>query len=48
MMSYPILYAVLAEATGDYGLGFYLAALPAVLMAFKLYKPAKQVKGMAA
>ena len=47
MMSYPMLYAVLVSVTGDHSLGFYLAALPAVLMAVKLYRPPKYVEGAA-
>jgi len=47
MMSYPMLYAVLVKVTGDNGLGFYLAALPAVVMAVKLYLPPKHVEGAA-
>jgi hypothetical protein len=47
MMSYPMLYAVLVETTGDNGLGFYIAALPAVVMAVKLYLPPKFREGAA-
>jgi MFS family permease len=47
MMSYPMLYAVLVKTTGDESLGFYIAALPAVVMAVKLYLPPKHVEGAA-
>lgn len=47
MMAYPMLYAVLVEMTGDASLGFYLAALPAAVMAVKLYRPPKHVEGAA-
>lgn len=47
MMSYPMLYALLLEATGDPTLGFFIAALPAAIMAVKLYLPPKHVEGAA-
>lgn len=47
MMSYPMIYAALVEVTGDQSLGFYIAALPAALMAVKLYRPPKHVEGAA-
>jgi len=47
MMSYPMIYAVLLEATGDASLGFFIAALPAAVMAVKLYRPPKHVEGAA-
>ena len=47
MMSYPILYALLVDFTGDRSLGFFIAALPAAIMAVKLYRPPRQVPGAA-
>jgi MFS family permease len=47
MMSYPMIYAVLVKITGDHSLGFYLAALPALAMAIKLYRPPKNLPGVA-
>lgn len=47
MMSYPMIYALLLEATGDPALGFFIAALPAAVMAVKLYRPPKHVEGAA-
>ncbi len=47
MMSYPMIYAMLVAATGDKSLGFFIAALPAALMAVKLYRPPKHVEGAA-
>ena len=47
MMSYPMIYAMLVAATGDKSLGFFIAALPAALMAIKLYRPPRHVEGAA-
>lgn len=47
MMSYPMIYAILVATTGDKSLGFFIAALPAALMAIKLYRPPKHVEGAA-
>ena len=47
MMTYPVLYALLVEATGNWSLGFFIAALPAAVMAVKLYRPPRHVPGAA-
>ena len=47
MMTYPVLYALLVEMTGDRALGFYIAALPAFAMAVKLYLPPREKPGAA-
>ncbi len=47
MMSYPMIYALLVKFTGDHSLGFYIAAVPALIMCFKLYRPPKTVEGIA-
>jgi MFS family permease len=47
MMSYPVIYALLVKLIGDRSLGFYIAAVPALVMAIKLYRPPKHVEGAA-
>jgi MFS family permease len=38
MMSYPVIYALIINATGNYSIGFYFAAIPALLIAFRLFR----------
>jgi MFS family permease len=38
MMSYPVIYALIVSATGNYRIGFYFAAIPALLIAFRLFR----------
>ncbi len=38
MMSYPVFYAIIVKAAGNYRLGFYLAAIPALFMALRLFR----------
>jgi MFS family permease len=47
MMSYPMIYALLVKFTGDHSLGFFIAAVPALLMSVKLFQPPKPIKGAA-
>jgi MFS family permease len=37
MMSYPVIYALIVNATDNYNVGFYFAAIPALLIAFRLF-----------
>ena len=38
MMSFPVIYAQIVNATGNYSIGFYFAAIPALLIGFRLFK----------
>ena len=38
MMSYPVIYALIVNATDNYNIGFYFAAIPALLIAFRLFR----------
>lgn len=38
MMSYPVIFAQIVNATDNYNIGFYLAAIPALLIAFRLFR----------
>jgi len=38
MMSYPVIYALIVSTTGNYNIGFYFAAIPALLIAFRLFR----------
>jgi fucose permease len=38
MMSYPVIYALIVNATGNYSIGFYFAAIPALIIAFRLFR----------
>jgi nitrate/nitrite transporter NarK len=39
MMSYPVIYALIVNATDNYSIGFYFAAIPALIIAFRLFRP---------
>jgi len=41
MMSYPVIYALIVKAIGNHSLGFYLAAIPALFIAFRLFRRLK-------
>lgn len=36
MMSYPVLFALIVDATGNFGMGFFLGAIPAFVMSVRL------------
>ena len=38
MMSYPVIYALILNATENYSIGFYLAAIPALIISFRLFR----------
>jgi len=43
MMSYPMIYALIVGSTGNFKIGFYLGAIPALFMSFRLFrKPAEE------
>jgi fucose permease len=37
MMSYPVIYALIINLTDNYSIGFYFAAIPALIIAFRLF-----------
>lgn len=38
MMSYPMLFALIVDATGNFGIGFFLGAIPAFIMSARLLR----------
>jgi len=38
MMSYPMIYALIVGGTGNFKIGFYLGAIPALFMAYRLFR----------
>jgi fucose permease len=38
MMSYPVLFALIVDFTGNFGIGFFLGAIPAFIMSVRLLR----------